>query len=228
MAPARALAPTVPGRLGERGGRAGLVSFTPGKAGSRRRARGDAEGFFAPGKGEPAGATLAAPSLEHPQCRFPARLAWLATAFPSIWRGCRSDPVRDSKRSGDGSAPDRRRSSSPPTTSTTRPPRSATPSCGLARKRWRTAASASTSSTRRSISGWSPTPPTPSCMRSRACSGSSAASSARGPTSTRCASTPTTSRATYGSTSFRWTSASWRCWSATCGSWGRPGSTTTT
>ena len=38
-------------------------------------------GFFAPGDGAPEGAKLADPSLEHPQCRFPARFAWLATAL---------------------------------------------------------------------------------------------------------------------------------------------------
>ena len=38
--------------------------------------------FFAPGDGAPSDVTLAAPSLEHPQCRFPARFAWLAVAVP--------------------------------------------------------------------------------------------------------------------------------------------------
>ncbi len=39
-------------------------------------------GFFAPGHGAPEGVKLADPSLEHPQCRFPARFAWLAAAVP--------------------------------------------------------------------------------------------------------------------------------------------------
>jgi hypothetical protein len=38
-------------------------------------------GFFAQGDAAPAGAPLADPSLEHPQCRFPARFAWLAAAL---------------------------------------------------------------------------------------------------------------------------------------------------
>jgi hypothetical protein len=38
-------------------------------------------GFFAPGQGARSDLTLAAPSLEHPQCRFPARFAWLAAAL---------------------------------------------------------------------------------------------------------------------------------------------------
>jgi len=38
-------------------------------------------GFFAPGAGAPEGAKLEDPSLEHPQCRFPARFAWLAGAL---------------------------------------------------------------------------------------------------------------------------------------------------
>ncbi len=45
-------------------------------------------GFFAAGDGAPAdGTKLADPSLEHPQCRFPARFAWLAGAL-------RIDPAR--------------------------------------------------------------------------------------------------------------------------------------
>ena len=39
-------------------------------------------GFFAPGEGAPDGPKPADPSLEHPQCRFPARFAWLAAAIP--------------------------------------------------------------------------------------------------------------------------------------------------
>jgi len=39
-------------------------------------------GFFAAGEAAPAGVTLADPSLEHPQCRFPARFAWLAATLP--------------------------------------------------------------------------------------------------------------------------------------------------
>jgi len=39
-------------------------------------------GFFAPGQGAPEGVKLADPSLEHPQCRFPARFAWLAASVP--------------------------------------------------------------------------------------------------------------------------------------------------
>jgi Domain of unknown function (DUF4105) len=38
-------------------------------------------GFFAPGDGAPDGPKLEDPSLEHPQCRFPARFAWLAGAL---------------------------------------------------------------------------------------------------------------------------------------------------
>src|SRR5207237_4342379 len=38
-------------------------------------------GFFAPGAGAPDGPKLEDPSLEHPQCRFPARFAWLAGAL---------------------------------------------------------------------------------------------------------------------------------------------------
>jgi len=39
-------------------------------------------GFFAPGHAAPEGVKLADPSLEHPQCRFPARFAWLAAVLP--------------------------------------------------------------------------------------------------------------------------------------------------
>ncbi len=39
-------------------------------------------GFFAPGDAAPAGVKLSDPSLEHPQCRFPARFAWLAGTIP--------------------------------------------------------------------------------------------------------------------------------------------------
>jgi hypothetical protein len=39
-------------------------------------------GLFASGEAAPEGATLADPSLEHPQCRFPARFAWLAASLP--------------------------------------------------------------------------------------------------------------------------------------------------
>jgi len=38
-------------------------------------------GFFAAGEAAPEGEKLADPSLEHPQCRFPARFAWLAGAL---------------------------------------------------------------------------------------------------------------------------------------------------
>jgi hypothetical protein len=38
-------------------------------------------GFFAPGDGAPDGAKLADPAVEHPQCRFPARFAWLAATL---------------------------------------------------------------------------------------------------------------------------------------------------
>ena len=44
-------------------------------------------GFFAPGDAAPEGGKLADPSLEHPQCRFPARFAWLAATL-------RIDPAR--------------------------------------------------------------------------------------------------------------------------------------
>src|SRR5438105_4718538 len=38
-------------------------------------------GFFARGDAAPTGSKLADPSLEHPQCRFPARFAWLAAVL---------------------------------------------------------------------------------------------------------------------------------------------------
>jgi hypothetical protein len=39
-------------------------------------------GFFSDREAAPAGPPLSDPSLEHPQCRFPARFAWLAAALP--------------------------------------------------------------------------------------------------------------------------------------------------
>ena len=49
-------------------------------------------GFFAGGDAAPTGSKLADPSLEHPQCRFPARFAWLAIVL-------RIDPARLPPRS---------------------------------------------------------------------------------------------------------------------------------
>jgi len=59
----------------------GLFLSSQGKRDPAAELEATLTGFFAPRDGAPEGAKLANPSLEHPQCRFPARFAWLATAL---------------------------------------------------------------------------------------------------------------------------------------------------
>jgi hypothetical protein len=60
----------------------GLFLSPQGKRDPAAELEATLRGFFAPGDGAPDGAKLADPSLEHPQCRFPARFAWLVGALP--------------------------------------------------------------------------------------------------------------------------------------------------
>jgi len=60
----------------------GLVLSPQGKRDPAAELEATLTGFFAPGQGAPEGVKLADPSLEHPQCRFPARFAWLAASVP--------------------------------------------------------------------------------------------------------------------------------------------------
>src|SRR6267143_1412890 len=60
----------------------GLFLSPQGKRDPAAELEATLSGFFAAGEGAPAGPKLADPSLEHPQCRFPARFAWLAAAIP--------------------------------------------------------------------------------------------------------------------------------------------------
>ena len=59
----------------------GLFLSAQGKRDPAAELEATLTGFFAHGDGAPEGAKLADPSLEHPQCRFPARFAWLAAAL---------------------------------------------------------------------------------------------------------------------------------------------------
>jgi len=59
----------------------GLFLSPQGKRDPAAELEATLSGFFAAGDGAPSDRKLADPSLEHPQCRFPARFAWLAAAL---------------------------------------------------------------------------------------------------------------------------------------------------
>jgi Domain of unknown function (DUF4105) len=59
----------------------GLFLSSQGKRDPAAELEATLGGFFAAGDGAPSDGKLADPSLEHPQCRFPARFAWLAAAL---------------------------------------------------------------------------------------------------------------------------------------------------
>ncbi|TMB17061.1 MAG: DUF4105 domain-containing protein, partial [Deltaproteobacteria bacterium] len=59
----------------------GLFLSPQGKRDPAAELEATLSGFFAAGDGAPLDRKLADPSLEHPQCRFPARFAWLAAAL---------------------------------------------------------------------------------------------------------------------------------------------------
>ncbi|HYY53716.1 MAG TPA: DUF4105 domain-containing protein, partial [Myxococcales bacterium] len=61
----------------------GLFLSPQGKRDPAAELEATLSGFFGAGDGAPLdGKKLADPSLEHPQCRFPARFAWLAATLP--------------------------------------------------------------------------------------------------------------------------------------------------
>jgi len=59
----------------------GLFLSPQGKRDPAAELEATLNGFFAEGDGAPVGPKLGDPSLEHPQCRFPARFAWLAATL---------------------------------------------------------------------------------------------------------------------------------------------------
>src|SRR5438445_12635588 len=65
----------------------GLFLSPQGKRDPAAELEATLNGFFAEGDGAPVGPKLGDPSLEHPQCPFPARFAWLAaTLRPALAR----------------------------------------------------------------------------------------------------------------------------------------------